>query len=253
MFFSKKLSKFSNLKHCFFSRKNGVSNGIYKSINCGIGSKDAKENVLKNLEIISKNIGCSNESLITLNQIHSNKVIYFENKNSIKNKLPADAIINQCKNIAIGILTADCVPILFYDPKKKISGCVHSGWKGCLTGILKKTINKLIEIDCRIEDLIFAIGPCIKKENYEVGDEFYKKFIYQDKKNEFFFEKKINNKFVFDLRRFVNKELSNLNVKNIENIEMNTFTDEENFFSYRRSIKKKQSNYGRCISVILMT
>ena len=119
MFFSKKLKKFENIKHCFFSRKNGFSKGYYSSLNCGIGSRDKKENVLKNLNLVSKKIGCKEEVLITLNQTHSNKVIYFENESSIKNKLSGDAIVTKIKNVAIGILTADCAPILLYDHTKK--------------------------------------------------------------------------------------------------------------------------------------
>ena len=120
MFFSKKLKKFKNIKHCFFSRKNGVSNGYYESLNCGQGSDDKKANVLKNLEIVSKKIGCKKESLVTLNQKHSNEVIYFKNEKSIKNKLTGDAAISKVKNIGLSILTADCAPILLYDPAKKI-------------------------------------------------------------------------------------------------------------------------------------
>jgi hypothetical protein len=123
MFFSDKLKKFENIKHCFFSRKNGVSKGYYESLNCGLGSNDKKENVLKNLEFVSKEIGCKKESLITLNQKHSNQVIYFKDKKSVENKLYGDAIISKVKNIGLGILTADCTPILFYDPRKKIIGC----------------------------------------------------------------------------------------------------------------------------------
>ena len=125
MFFSKKLEKFKNVKHCFFSKKNGVSKGLYESLNCGLGSRDSKKNVLKNLELVSKKMGCKKESLITLNQTHSNKVIYFENFDDIKNKLEADAVICKVKNIAIGVLTADCAPILFYDSKKK-NNCLRS-------------------------------------------------------------------------------------------------------------------------------
>ena len=115
MFFSEKLKKFENIKHCFFSRKNGVSKGCYESLNCGLGSGDNKENVLKNLELVSKEIGCKNESLITLNQKHTNEVIHFDTAKSVKNKLTGDAIVSEVKNIGIGILTADCAPIFFYE------------------------------------------------------------------------------------------------------------------------------------------
>ena len=253
MFFSKKLLKFKNLKHCFFSRKDGFSDGYYKSLNCGLGSNDKKNNVIKNLQLVSKKMGCEEKFLITLNQSHSNKVLYFENQNTVENKLPADAAITKIKNIAIGILTADCAPILIYDPNKKIIGCVHAGWKGALNGIIKNTLQKFNSLNSINEDLIAVVGPCIKRDNYEVKDDFYQKFIKQNPKNENLFEKKNQNKYFFDLRSFVNKELLNLNIKNIENIEMDTFSEKEFFYSYRRSRLNKEVDYGRCISVILMT
>ena len=253
MFFSKKLQKFQNLKHCFFSRKNGYSNGYYQSLNCGLGSGDKKENVLKNLEFVSAKIGCEKGSLITLNQTHSNKVIYFKSKREIKNKLTGDAIVTKLKNIGIGILTADCVPILLYDPKKKIIGCIHSGWKGALNGIIKNTFLKFIELKSNSKDLVAVVGPCIKKKNYEVKIDLYEKFVSQNNESKKFFEKIDNNKFIFDLRAFVNNEINNLNIKNLENIERDTFLEKETFFSYRRSLFNKEKDYGRCISVILMT
>ena len=253
MFFSRKLKKFGNLKHCFFSKKNGVSKGYYESLNCGLGSEDKKENVLKNLELVAKKITCSKESLITLNQKHTNQVIHFDSDKSVKNKLTGDAIVSEVKNIGIGILTADCAPILLYDPYKKIIGCIHSGWKGALNGVIKNTIKKFNELNCNINDLIVVVGPCIKKENYEVKNDFYKKFVEQNPKYSEFFEKIMDYKYTFDLRGFINKEIYNLNVKNVENIKMDTFSESNFFYSYRRSHISKEKDYGRCISVILMT
>ena len=253
MFFSKKLQNFKNLKHCFFSRKNGFSKGNYESLNCGLGSNDKKENVLKNLELVSKRIGCEKKLLITMNQIHSDKVLYFEKIDDVKNKLVGDAIVTKVKKIGIGILTADCAPILLYDPKKEIIGCIHSGWKGALKGIVKKTIEKFIELNSNINDIIAVIGPCIKKENYEVKDDFYEKFISQNRKYKAFFTEIDANKYLFDLRNFINSEISLSNVKNIENIEKDTFSEKELFYSYRRTQLNKETDYGRCISVILMT
>jgi len=253
MFLSKHLKKFKNLKHCFFSRKNGFSQGIYKSLNCGLGSKDERENVLRNLEYVSKKIGCEKESLITLNQKHTNRVIYFENKSDIQNKLEGDAIISKVKNVGISILTADCAPILFYDPKKEIIACAHSGWKGALNGIIKNTLKKFNELNSKNEDLIAVVGPCISKQNYEVKKDFFEKFVDQNNKSESFFIKINSDKYKFDLRGFINKEIFDLNVKNIENIDMDTFSQEDFFYSYRRSKNNKEKDYGRCISVILMT
>ncbi len=253
MFFSSKLKKFKNIKHCFFSRKNGVSKGMYDSLNCGLGSDDKNENVLKNLKIVSKKIGCEYQSLITLNQIHSNKVVSFNSKSMVKNKILGDSIVCKVKNIGIGILTADCAPILFYDPKNKIIGCAHSGWKGSLNGVIKNTIKKFNDLDSSAEDLIAVVGPCINMKNYIVQIDFVKKFTNKNKKNDIFFQKINDRKYIFDLRGFINKELANLNVKNIENIEMDTFSNKDFFYSYRRSRLNKEIDYGRCISVILMT
>ena len=173
MFFSKKLKKFENIKHCFFSRKNGFSKGYYESLNCGLGSDDQRKNVLKNLELVSKKIGCKKESLITLNQKHSDQVIYFKNERSVKNKLTGDAMVSEVKNIGISILTADCAPVLFYDPNKKIIGCAHSGWKGALNGIIKNTVKKFNELNSNNNDLIAVVGPCINKDNYKVQIDFF--------------------------------------------------------------------------------
>ena len=253
MFFSKKLQKFNNLNHCFFSRNGGYSSGLYKSLNCGIGSRDEKDKVLKNLEHISNKIGCDKEMLITLNQKHSNEVIFFENSSEIKNKISGDAIVTKIKKIGISILTADCAPILLYDPQKKIIGCIHSGWKGAFNGVIKNTINKFIELDSNLEETIAVIGPCINKKNYLVRDDLYKKFVNQNSNYKDFFEKADNDKFFFDLRGLVNKQIYGLGIKNIENIEMDTFSQKDLFYSYRRSRIEKEKDYGRCISVILMT
>jgi len=253
MFFSSKLKKFKNLKHCFFSRNNGVSNGYYRSLNCGLGSGDKKENVLENLKLVSKKIECNQKSLITLDQKHTNKVIHFNNMKSVQNKMKGDAIISEVKNVGIGILAADCAPILFYEPKKKIIGCAHAGWKGALNGVIKNTVKKFNELNSKSDDLIAVVGPCIKKESYEIEVDLLKKFIDKDKKNELFFKKINDLKYNFDLRGFINKELSNLNINNIDNIKMDTLSEEKFFFSYRRSCLNNEQNYGRCISVILMT
>ena len=253
MFFSKNLQKFKNIKHCFFSRKNGVSQGVYESLNCGLGSNDNKKNVLRNLEFVSEKMECKKEFLVTLNQQHSNKVIHFENELEVKNKLQGDAIITKLKNVGISILTADCAPILFYDPKNKIIACVHSGWKGALNGIIENTVKKFNQLDSKNEDLIAVIGPCIGKKNYEVRNDFFKKFINQNKKNESFFEKIDDEKYNFNLRDFINKKIFDLNVKNVENVDMDTYSEKDFFYSYRRSQINREKDYGRCISVILMT
>jgi len=253
MFFSKKLQKFKNLKHCFFSRKDGFSKGIYESLNCGIGSNDDKENVFKNLKLVSDKINCNKDSLITLNHKLRSQVIHFKNKKSVQNKLTADAIVSEVKNVGIGILSADCAPVLFYDPKKKIIGCAHSGWKGALNGIIKNTVEKFYELNSNNNDLIAVVGPCIGKKNYKVKEDFFNKFVSKENNNKEFFEKIDNEKFLFNLRAFINKEILKSGIKNVENLELDTFSQKELFYSYRRARLNKENDYGRCISVILMT
>ena len=151
MFYSKRLKKFKNLNHCFFSRRGGYSSGLYKSLNCGKGSKDKRINISKNLEYVSKKMYVKKKRLILMHQTHSNKVVEINEKNLDRN-INSDAMITGYKKVALGVLTADCVPILVYDKRNKIIGCIHAGWKGALSGIIKKTI---IKIKKKILDTIF--------------------------------------------------------------------------------------------------
>ena len=139
MYFSKKFKKFKNINHCFFSRKGGFSKGIYESLNCGEGSRDSRINVFKNLNYVSKKMQVKKDNLILMHQTHSNKVVEVKKQN-LKKKIKADAMVTRIKNLALGVVTADCVPILIYDKKNQIVGCIHSGWKGAFADIIKNTI-----------------------------------------------------------------------------------------------------------------
>ena len=145
MFYSNNLKKINQIRHCFFSRKNGNSSGIYKSLNCGIGSKDKKQIVEKNLCIVAKNFNVKREKLVLMNQTHSNKVSILNNENE-KLRVNADAILTEKVDLALGVLTADCAPILIYEIKKEIMGCIHAGWKGAIGGIIENTIDKVIKM-----------------------------------------------------------------------------------------------------------
>ena len=246
MFYSKIFKKFKNINHCFFSKKGGFSKGIYKSLNCGKGSKDNKKNVFRNLNLVSKKIKINSKNLMLMHQTHSNKVIIIKNKN-VK-KFNSDAIITKLKNTALGVVTADCVPIILYDIKNEIIGCIHAGWKGASSGIIENTGSKFKKLG-RKNKIYACIGPCIGKLSYEVDLDFYKKFITIDKKNITYFSKKNKNKKLFDLRKYVGDKLIKLNVK-VEHINHDTFKDKNNFFSYRRSQKLRENDYGRCISVV---
>ena len=247
MFYSKKLKKFKKIKHCFFSRKGGFSKGLYKGLNCGRGSNDNKNNVLKNLKYVSKKFLIKKNNLILMNQTHSNKVIEIK-KNNYKKKINADAIITKVKGLALSVVTADCVPIIIYDLQNEIIGCIHAGWRGAIYGIIKNTVNKIKKINSK--NKIFAsIGPCIGKDSYEVDLTFYNKFLSSSKKNNKYFSNKKKNKKLFNLRGFVADKLIELGVE-IDHVNHDTFSEKNNFFSYRRSCKLKQKDYGRCISVV---
>ena len=245
---SKKLKEFKNIKHGFFNSIGGVSSGIYKSLNCGLGSKDTKKNVIKNLKIVSKKIAIK-KKIILLNQLHSNK-IYFINKKP-KNKLLGDGLITNTRGLAIGILTADCAPILLFDPKKNIIGALHAGWKGAYKMIGKKMINYFKKKGSKLNDIFAVIGPCISQENYEVKNDFKINFLNQSPKNMKHF-KIIKNKIYFDLKGYIFRQLKNAGISNVEIIKKDTFNPRNNFFSARRSLKKKNNDYGRNISIIMI-
>ena len=249
---SKKLSKFKSIKHAFFNRLGGKSVGIFKSLNCGSGSSDNKKDILKNLEIVSNEFNAKSKKIVLLNQIHSNKFCYI-NKNSKlnNNKFEGDALITDKKNLPIAVLTADCAPILIYDVDKEMIAAIHAGWKGAYKGILKRVIRFMIKKGCSPQNITAAIGPCISANNYEVKQDFKKKFIKKDKKNIFFF-KKTRGKNFFNLNKYIHFQLESLNIKKIDIINKDTFNAKNNFFSARRSISRNEHDYGRNISIIMI-
>ena len=249
---SKKLSKFQQINHGFFDKKGGKSTGIYKSLNCGVGSSDSKKNVLNNLKIVCKKINCSSKNLILLNQIHSNK-FYFINKNYKfkKKKLNGDALITNVKKIALGVIVADCVPVLIYDKNLKIISAIHAGWKSVYKEIIKKVVKFLIKKGSNTKNLVAVIGPSISEKSYEVQKDFKDKFLKKDKQSKFFFKIR-KNKTYFGLNKYVYYHLKKLGIKNLEIIKKNTFDPKNNFFSARRSIQNKENDYGRNISVIMI-
>ena len=248
---SKKLTIIKNIKHGFFNSIGGKSKNIYKSLNCGPGSKDFKSNVKKNLQIVKKKFNKSAKDIFLLHQIHSNKFIYIDDKYKLKKKPQVDAVITNQKNLPIAVLTADCVPILICDKKKNIIAAIHAGWKGAYKGIIKKVVKFLIKKGCKLKDITAAIGPCIAVKNYEVKNDFIKLFIKKDQKNQIFF-KKIKNKNFFNLNKYIYSQLKTLQVKNIDMINKDTFNAKNNFFSARRSISRNENDYGRNISIIMI-
>ena len=244
----KETAKYKHIKYAFFSKNNGTSLGIYKSLNCGLNSSDKKINILKNRNIALKKIGLEKKKLIIPNQTHSNKIKIVDEK-SINKNIKADGLLTKSSNIVLGILTADCAPVFFFDSKKNIVSAVHAGWKGAKNNILKNSIKLMLECGSKLNNIISCIGPCIGKESYKINNDFYMKFIMEDKSNNVFFFKSENG-MNFDLKSYIIKKIKNLGVKKVITKSFDTFKDKKNFFSYRRSLICNEKDYGRCLSVI---
>ncbi len=251
MITSQKLSREKKISHGFFNRYGGKSKGIYKSLNCGLGSKDKKSYVLKNLKIVKNKIGKTSKNIFLLQQIHSKKFVYIDNKLKHKKKIKADAVITNQKKLPIGILTADCVPVLLFDNKKNMIAAIHAGWKGAFKGIIGNVINFLTQKGCRSNNIIAAIGPCIGKFNYNVKGNFKKKFLRQDKKNKKFFSTK-KNIIYFDLSNYVKSQLIINKVTKIDMRNTDTFDKKNNYFSARQALRSNHDDYGRNISIIMI-
>jgi YfiH family protein len=249
MYFSKKFEEFSNIKHCFFTKKGGVSKDIYSSLNCGIGSNDKENNVINNLAIVADKINVSKNNLFLMNQTHSNKVVTINENSRNTQQINADALITKIENIAISVLTADCVPVLIYEDVNRVVACVHAGWRGAVNGIIKNTLDEIINMS-KNNKIYVAVGPCIGVKNYEISKEFYDVFIKESKENEIFFFHTKKDKFLFDLRKYVNFKIKEFNIEHVENIDFDTYAEKENLFSFRRSKKLGEKDYGRCISTI---
>ncbi len=249
---SKILGKLNEIKHGFFNRNGGKSKGIYRSLNCGIGSSDKKHVVKKNLRIVKNKIDKNSKNILLVNQIHSNKYIYIDKNHKInKKRFKADAIITNQKKLPIGVLTADCVPILIYENSSKMIAAIHAGWRGAYKGIINKVIKFMVKKGCERKNIYAAIGPCISKQNYNVKENFYKKFLKKNQKNKIFFKKR-KKLIYFDLPKYIKSQLTFNKICAIDHINIDTFDIKNNFFSARRSLKQKDDDYGRNISIIMI-
>ena len=252
MFTSKRLSQQKKVSHGFFNSNGGKSTGIYKSLNCGVGSNDKKNNVQKNLGIVKKKLSKNAKNIFLNHQIHSNKFVFINKSfKSNRKRIKADAIITNQKKIPIAVLTADCVPILLYEKKRNIIAAIHAGWKGAYNDIIDKVISFMIKKGCERKYIIAAIGPCIQQQSYNVKEDFKRKFINKNKKNKIFFKRR-NNLIFFNLSNFVKSQLKSNKISKIDTINIDTFDKKNNFFSARRSLLSKDDDYGRNISIIVI-
>jgi polyphenol oxidase len=238
--------------HGFFGRTGGVSAGIYESLNCGPGSGDDLGHVAENRNRLRETLGA--DALLTLHQIHSPKVVTVTGTWEMGKGPEADAMVCATPGIAIGILTADCAPVLLADAKARVIGAAHAGWKGAISGVIESAILAMEELGAQRGDIAAAIGPCISQENYEVGPEFRARFLEADSANaRFFAGPDGSSHFRFDLEAYAASRLAAAGVRNIAPLSACTYARESDFFSFRRTTHRKESAYGRQISAIMLT
>ena len=245
------LSAIPGLRHAFFSREGGVSGGIYASLNGGLGSRDDAADVAENRRRMAEQIGVSPEQLLSAHQVHSPDVVVATGPWP-GDKPRADALVTRTEGIAIGVTAADCGPILLVDPKARVIGAAHAGWKGALTGVLESTVDAMEKLGAERGGIVAAIGPLIRQPSYEVGPEFVERFLDADAENGMFFLPGERERHaMFDLAGFIRMRLENAGVLMIDDVGIDTYSDER-FYSYRRSVHRKEPDYGRHVHAIVL-
>jgi len=241
------------IRHAFFTRRGGVSEGLFGSLNCGFGSGDAPQKVAANQEIAMAQLGLPADRLMTVRQIHSARVVTVERPWRREESPLADGLVTAVPGIALGVLAADCAPILFHDPVARVIGAAHGGWRGVLGGIADATIARMTELGAARPQIRAAIGPCIARPSYEVGPEFPPAFVAQDPvAMGFFIPAPRSGRFLFDLGGYIAHRLVRVGIATIEVVPHDTVADEERFFSYRRACLRGECSYGRLLSAIVL-
>ena len=252
MLASSLLSAIPGLRHAFFTRDGGVSDGIYAGLNGGLGSNDDPAHVAENRRRMAEQMGVAPTHLIGVHQIHSPDALVATGPWPGAARPKADAIVTRNEGLAISVTTADCGPILFVDPKARVIGAAHAGWKGALTGVLESTIDAMEKLGADRNGIVAAIGPLIRQPSYEVGSEFVERFINADAENALFFlPGERSGHSMFDLAGFIRMRLENAGILMIDDLGVDTYSDER-FFSYRRSVHRKEPDYGRHVHAIAL-
>ncbi|WP_142416384.1 peptidoglycan editing factor PgeF [Bartonella massiliensis] len=239
------------IKHGFFTRQGGVSKDLYHSLNVGKSSNDQLVHIVHNRLLIADYFGIEAQNLVTVNQIHSCNVVVVHQ--AMIGVLPqADALVTTTPKLAIGVLTADCGPILFADPQAGVIAATHAGWRGSLNGIIEKTIAVMEQQGAKRQSITAVLGPCIGPCHYEVTGEFYNQFMeYHSKFQKYFLKTEKVDHFYFNLWAFIINQLKEAGV-NASCVELCTYQDEQRFFSYRRATHRDEPDYGRQISAIML-
>ncbi len=254
---AKNLAALSGIRHGFFTRIGGVSSGLYASLNCGWGSNDDPNLVGENRRRVGEHLGGNSDrsggGVITLYQEHGTTALTVAEPPS-RDALPhADAVVSVTPGLVIGVLTADCAPILLADTEAGVVAAAHAGWRGAVNGVIVSAVREMERLGARRERISAAIGPCISQRAYEVGPEFEATFLERDPRyGAFFARKDETTRPHFDLPGFVAKRLQDAGVGNIENLSPCTCENESLFFSYRRKTHLGEADYGRQISAIVV-
>jgi YfiH family protein len=235
--------------HGYFTRQGGISDGIYRGLNVGLGSNDDKEKVQENRRRVASWFELPVTRLATVHQVHSPDVVIVD-RDYDGSRPAADAMVTAAPGIALGVLAADCGPILFADPENGVVGAAHAGWKGALAGVLENTIDAMVRLGAKREVIVACLGPSISQASYEVGPEFVERFVTQDPSYQrYFVSSGKPGHAMFDLPALTLDRLRAAGVR-AESLGLCTYPDTERFFSYRRTTHKREPDYGRQISAI---
>lgn len=236
------------VKHGFFSRRGGASSGIFEGLNCGGGSSDQSEIVAMNRDRVADAMGVSSNRLVTVHQVHSATAVHLDSPPADRPR--ADAIVTATPGLAIAILTADCQPVLFADRAAGVIGAAHAGWRGAQDGVLEATVDAMEALGARRDAIHAVIGPAISQRAYEVGQEFFERFMDDDPVNGRFFVNGADGKYLFDLPGYGLARLRAAGVAAAEWTRHCTYADPDRFYSYRRATHRGEADYGRLISSI---
>lgn len=251
--FSPLLSKVACINHGFFTREGGVSEGPFAFLNCGYGSGDNATHVEKNRFFIARTLGVDAKNLCTAYQTHSAIAIVADKPLPPTKGPEADALVTNVPGIAIGVLTADCLPILCVDDQAKVIAAIHAGWKGAIGGVIESAIAAMQTLGAKPEHIVAAIGPAIEQYSYEVGAEFRDRFVKEDAKNAgYFTDSARDGHFMFDLKTYAKTRLLQCGLAGINVLANDTCLEENRFFSYRRATLRNETAYGRQISAITL-
>lgn len=248
------LTGMDGIRHGFFTREGGVSEGLYLGLNCGLGSKDDTDKVIENRARVAKHLGAARPEVLTLYQVHSAVALTVSGPIAREALPRADAVVTATPGLAVGVLTADCTPVLFADPEAKVVAAAHAGWRGAVGGVLEAAVAEMVAQGAQRARIRAAIGPTINQCCYEVGPEFEAEVLGLDADDARFFRVPAEGaRALFDLPGYVEKRLRGLGLAGWERVAPCTYENESLFFSFRRTTHRLEGDYGRQISAIVVT